>query len=133
MSVRQSSLRNQRPLLYADHCHCSMCRRQHGTAFSTYAEFSSENFRWASGEDHVKVYEISKGAGWCFCIECGSSLATRWQKKKSSFFDIQLCIALAFSDLINTASVAIWGATSKTCALRSSSMNVCTAILWFTI
>ena len=52
-----------------------MCSRQHSTAFSTYAEFSYENFRWASGEDHVKVYETSKGAGWCFCIECGSSLA----------------------------------------------------------
>jgi hypothetical protein len=52
-----------------------MCRRQHGAAFSTYAEINPGDFKWISGEDHVKVYETSKGAGWCFCNECGSSLA----------------------------------------------------------
>ncbi|MCP3893740.1 MAG: GFA family protein [Bacteroides sp.] len=63
------------PLFDADHCHCSMCRRQHGTAFSTYAEFNPSNFKWVSGEDHIKVYETLSGAGWCFCSECGSTLA----------------------------------------------------------
>lgn len=63
------------PLFSADHCHCSMCRRQHGAAFSTYADFHPGDFKWTSGEDHVKVYETTEGAGWCFCSECGSSLA----------------------------------------------------------
>ena len=63
------------PLFAADHCHCSMCRRQHGAAFSTYANFNPGDFKWVSGEDHVKVYETLEGAGWCFCSECGSSLA----------------------------------------------------------
>jgi len=63
------------PLFDADHCHCSMCRRQHGAAFSTYAEFNPGDFKWIAGEDHLKVYETSAGAGWCFCRECGSSLA----------------------------------------------------------
>ena len=52
-----------------------MCRRQHGAAFSTYAEFNPGDFKWISGEGHVKVYETLAGAGWCFCNECGSSLA----------------------------------------------------------
>jgi hypothetical protein len=52
-----------------------MCRRQHGAAFSTYADFNPDDFKWVSGEDHVKIYETSTGAGWCFCSECGSSLA----------------------------------------------------------
>ena len=43
------------PLFDADHCHCSMCRRQHGAAFSTYAEFNPGDFKWTSGEDHIKV------------------------------------------------------------------------------
>ena len=55
--------------------HCSMCRRQHGAAFSTYADFNPDEFNWISGEGHVKIYETSSGAGWCFCSECGSSLA----------------------------------------------------------
>jgi hypothetical protein len=63
------------PLFDVDHCHCSMCRRQHGAAFSTYAAFNPGEFEWISGEDQVNVYETSAGAGWCFCSECGSSLA----------------------------------------------------------
>ena len=59
----------------ADHCHCSMCRRQHGAAFSTYADVEPGDFRWISGEDRVKRYETPSGAGWAFCSECGSTLA----------------------------------------------------------
>ena len=62
-------------LFAAGHCHCSMCRRQHGAAFSTYANFNPGDFNWISGESLVKVYETSQGGGWCFCRECGSSLA----------------------------------------------------------
>ncbi len=61
-------------LYNADHCHCSMCRRQHGAAFSTYADFKPGAFKWVSGEELVKIYETTSGAGWCFCSECGSTL-----------------------------------------------------------
>ena len=63
------------PLFGVDHCHCSMCRRQHGAAFSTYADFDPGDFTWISGEDLVKLYETPSGGGWCFCSECGSTLA----------------------------------------------------------
>ncbi len=63
------------PLFNADNCHCSMCRRQHGAAFATYADFAPDDFRWISGADQVKIYATPTGAGWCFCRECGSSLA----------------------------------------------------------
>ena len=61
-------------LLNADHCHCSMCRRQHGAAFATYADFDPDAFKWTAGESLVKAYETTTGAGWCFCGECGCSL-----------------------------------------------------------
>ena len=63
------------PLFNAGHCHCSMCRRQHGAAFSTYTECDPDNFKWISGDDLVRIYETSPGNGWCFCSMCGSSLA----------------------------------------------------------
>ena len=62
-------------LFDSTHCHCSMCRRQHGAAFATYADFEPEDFRWISGENLVKTFEPSPEGGWCFCSECGSSLA----------------------------------------------------------
>ena len=63
-----------RPLVDADHCHCSMCRRQHGAAFSTYASLQPGSFAWVSGEDKVRVYAAASGAGWGFCGICGSTL-----------------------------------------------------------
>ncbi|MEM7565157.1 MAG: GFA family protein [Pseudomonadota bacterium] len=62
-------------LIHADHCHCSMCRRQHGAAFATYADFSADDFEWILGADLIKIYETAEGGGWCFCTECGSTLA----------------------------------------------------------
>ena len=63
------------PLFDVSNCHCSMCRRQHGAAFSTYADFNPGDFRWTCGEDLVKIYAVAAGGGWCFCSECGSTLA----------------------------------------------------------
>ena len=62
-------------LLYANHCHCSMCRRQHGAALATYAGVDPAGFKWTRGADMVRVFETETGAGWCFCRQCGSSLA----------------------------------------------------------
>lgn len=72
------------PLSEASHCHCSMCRRQHGAAFSTYATCNPEDFSWVSGRDLIKVYETASGAGWCFCLECGSTLAASDQSRITS-------------------------------------------------
>ncbi|MEM8857222.1 MAG: GFA family protein [Chloroflexota bacterium] len=71
-------------LFSIDHCHCSMCRRQHGAAFATYADFDPANFRWVAGENLIKIYEPSAGGGWCFCVECGSTLAGTDQGKITS-------------------------------------------------
>ena len=36
-------------------CHCSMCRKHHGSAFATYVSSSSDSFRWTAGEDAIKT------------------------------------------------------------------------------
>ncbi len=63
------------PLVDSSHCHCSMCRRQHGAAFGTYAAFRIGDFSWTAGESFVQTYEVATGGGWCFCKNCGSTLA----------------------------------------------------------
>jgi hypothetical protein len=55
-------------------CHCSMCRRFHGAAYSTYAKVSASDFRWIKGQELLSVYETTRGIGWAFCRNCGSSL-----------------------------------------------------------
>jgi hypothetical protein len=71
-------------LIDADHCHCSMCRRQHGAAFATYAQCEPDSFQWLAGEELTKVFTPNSSAGWCFCRECGSSLAATLNGKITS-------------------------------------------------
>jgi hypothetical protein len=55
-------------------CHCSTCRRAHGTAFSTVLPVAKAGFRWTSGEELLRWYESSPGKKRWFCGTCGSHL-----------------------------------------------------------
>jgi hypothetical protein len=54
------------------HCHCSMCRKHHGTPFATYVSASLGGFRWVGGKDSVVTYRSSPYGTRCFCSVCGS-------------------------------------------------------------
>ena len=55
------------------HCHCSMCRKQHGTGFATFVAAPIAGFRWISGEDRLGRYQSSPKAVRTFCSVCGSA------------------------------------------------------------
>lgn len=54
------------------HCHCSMCRKIHGSLFATY--FNTETLEYLSGEESIQQFESSAGFKRCFCGGCGSPL-----------------------------------------------------------
>lgn len=54
------------------HCHCSMCRKSHGTPFATAGGFAEKDFRFVSGEGGIRRRESSPGFFRCFCGRCGS-------------------------------------------------------------
>ena len=56
------------------HCHCQMCRKFHGAAFSTFGEVDVENFDWLKGEELLKQFRADNLSLRKFCSECGSSL-----------------------------------------------------------
>jgi hypothetical protein len=56
----------------AMHCHCSMCRKHHGTPFATWAAAPLAGFRYTAGEDAVGRYESSPGFRRSFCTICGA-------------------------------------------------------------
>ena len=60
------------PLTSMMNCHCSMCRKQHGAAFATYAVAPASGFRWIAGEDQVVRYQSSAQGSRAFCGRCGS-------------------------------------------------------------
>ncbi len=54
------------------HCHCSMCRKHHGTGFATFVAGPIAGFRWVSGEDRLGRYQSSPNGVRTFCRVCGS-------------------------------------------------------------
>ncbi|MBS1199968.1 MAG: hypothetical protein H6R27_646 [Proteobacteria bacterium] len=53
-------------------CHCSMCRKEHGTQFATFVGAPLSGFRWLSGEDNITDYASSPSGHRYFCRTCGS-------------------------------------------------------------
>lgn len=59
--------------LIANHCHCSICRKVHGTAFGTFGHAQAEACRWIEGEEFLTGYQAVQGPR-NFCRVCGSNM-----------------------------------------------------------
>lgn len=58
-------------------CHCSQCRRAHGSAFSASAPVQKVHFRFTDGEARITEFESRPGKYRAFCSGCGSQLYSR--------------------------------------------------------
>lgn len=56
------------------HCHCTTCRKAHGSAFSSVAAVQISDFEFTSGESLIKCYNSSPDKVRCFCSSCGSHI-----------------------------------------------------------
>ena len=56
------------------HCHCTSCRKAHGTAFSSVSAVPIKQFHVLSGEKLLKSYESSPNKSRYFCSNCGSQI-----------------------------------------------------------
>lgn len=56
------------------HCHCKMCQKFHGAAFSTFAEVKNENLHFTGGQNLLSSYQADNDTERKFCRNCGSSL-----------------------------------------------------------
>ena len=57
-------------------CHCSICRKVHGSAYGAFVASSAEGFRWVSGEEKVQQFRSSEHGVRPFCPRCGSSVVS---------------------------------------------------------
>jgi hypothetical protein len=67
-------------------CHCSMCRKNSGSAFMACTQVASKDFKWTKGENLLGSYESSPGAKRMFCKNCGSPVAGGGESMKDSLF-----------------------------------------------
>lgn len=74
----------------AANCHCTMCRKFHGSAFGTLVGVSGLN--WLSGKDLLKEYTAHNGSIRTFCKLCGSSLGFRVKGTPLSGIEIAISV-----------------------------------------
>ena len=60
------------PFIDLLHCHCSMCRKHHGTPFATWAAAPLSSFRWLGDTTTLRTYKSSAKGHRDFCSVCGS-------------------------------------------------------------
>ncbi|GAA5137484.1 GFA family protein [Thalassotalea piscium] len=56
------------------HCHCSLCRKNSGTAFATNGFINTADFTIVSGKDNLTTFSFKPGRNRHFCRTCGSPI-----------------------------------------------------------
>ncbi|MDP2562599.1 GFA family protein [Psychrobium sp. 1_MG-2023] len=54
------------------HCHCSLCRKNSGTAFATNGFINANEFEITSGKEQLSTFSFKPGRERHFCRHCGS-------------------------------------------------------------
>jgi hypothetical protein len=62
------------PYRWFAHCHCSMCRRHHGSLFGTSLGVARDAFRWLEGTEEIVHYRATAAFERPFCRRCGSTV-----------------------------------------------------------
>ncbi len=60
------------PIEFMSHCHCTRCRKAHGSAFATFVMAPVDGLTFVRGRDRVVPYESTPGNVRPFCGGCGS-------------------------------------------------------------
>ncbi len=55
-------------------CHCTICRKMNGSAFTTYAVFAKDALRVTAGAAEIRAAEIATHGIKHFCTSCGTPL-----------------------------------------------------------
>lgn len=62
------------PLVFAQSCHCSVCRKIFGGTGSAFAFLADESFAWTGGTETLSRYASMPEWEIGFCGRCGSTL-----------------------------------------------------------
>src|SRR5712692_7581591 len=62
------------PTIFCGHCHCSMCRRNHGAAYVTWLAVPRSQLSIGAGSEQLTRYQSSAHGSRSFCRRWGSSL-----------------------------------------------------------
>lgn len=69
------------PTLWVAHCHCTLCQKNSGAAFVTWAGFSEADVTISDNAGVLRWYSATENAYRGFCTTCGSTVffkSARW-------------------------------------------------------
>lgn len=72
------------------HCHCTMCQKQHGAAFATYASLLKGDLVYTSGLAYLVEYNSSGSVKRKFCRVCGSNIEWSGSNKYPDWLSIAI-------------------------------------------
>jgi len=78
------------------HCHCSLCRKNSGTAFATNGFVDIANFAVTQGEGLLSTFSLKPGRNRHFCSHCGSPIFSSNEADKSR---IRIRLGMIDSDI----------------------------------
>ncbi len=87
-------------------CHCSKCRRWHGSAFRTRASINKNQFKWISGSENLSSYKSSENVTKFFCRTCGSPLISTYENKPE-ILGVPLGGIEGIHDLVTEANIFV--------------------------
>jgi len=67
------------------HCHCSLCRKNSGTAFATNGFINSADFEIVSGKKSLSQFSFQPGRNRYFCRNCGSPVYSSNEQDPSRY------------------------------------------------
>ena len=82
------TLEGELPGLYQ--CHCSLCRKQSGTASNAATIVATEKFKWLSGESSITKWQKDTGFSSHFCMTCGSPVPNPLMNAKYMWIPVGL-------------------------------------------
>ena len=56
------------------YCHCSVCRKHHGTLFASFVAGPLTTFHWRAGTEKISTWQSSPRGKRSFCSVCGSKV-----------------------------------------------------------
>jgi hypothetical protein len=77
-------------------CHCSRCRKSHGSAFATQVFANGASLKFVKGKELLCEYDGGSGGLRTFCSNCGSRLMN-YSKDSTDYLSI--CISAIDSDI----------------------------------
>jgi hypothetical protein len=67
---------------YIGYCHCEICQKIHGSAFSAFAAFPMSAYSISEGAEYLSYYQSSRNVRRSFCSKCGSSISFEHKLEK---------------------------------------------------